>query len=377
MKKSLWIVVVIVIAAVLVAVRLKRVNEKEHAPLVPEVAIAVDAAPISSGTVVRTRHLLGTVLGADDADIAPRVMAQVLEIKVREGDHVARGEVLAVLDARELEDAVSQAEALVLSARQGLAAAETGETAQHAATERDRRLHEAGAVSDEQWERSQSADAAASAQLEAARAQVEVALKHLDQARTRLSYCHVTSPVAGLVARRLADPGDLAVPGKPLLEIVRQSTVRVRAEAPAEDLASLVVGVPLTLTLGDDRVETTISRVFPALSENHLVAFEADLDTPPTGFVAAAKVGVDVHLGSAEGLVAPADALLEGDSGAWVFTVVDSVVHPVQVEVLDRSVDEVVVSGPLEEGDVVVVAHPSRLMTLAEGMKVDAAPRTG
>jgi multidrug efflux pump subunit AcrA (membrane-fusion protein) len=83
-------------------------------------------------------------------------------------------------------------------------------------------------------------------------------------------------------------------------------------------------------------------------------------------------VGVDVEIGASEGLSVPSEALLEGETGAWVF-VVDArqTVHPVQVRVLARSADKVAVAGgALQAGAAVIVARPSRLMTFAEGMKV-------
>jgi RND family efflux transporter MFP subunit len=373
MKRSVWIVIVVVIAATLVAVRVKRMREKENAPLTSAPPVAVDTTTVTHGSVVRSRHVLGTVLGTDEADIAPRVMAQVMEVRVREGDPVTRGELLATLDARELEDAVAEAEAEVEAAKEGLAAAETARATQRDATARDKRLVEAKAISQEQWDHSRAADAASAARLEAARAQVEVAVKRLDQARTRLDYCRLTAPVTGVVARRLADPGDLGVPGKPLLEIVRQERVRVRASVPPENLTDLEVGRPLTLTLGDLSVDAVVSRVFPAMGNSHLAAFEADLTSPPPGFVSGATVGVDVHLSSAEGLTVPGDALLEGERGAWVFKVADGTVHPVRVTVVDRSHDAAVVNGPLSAGEAVIVARPSRLMTFADGMKVKVA----
>jgi RND family efflux transporter MFP subunit len=373
MKKSIWIILAVVIAAALIAVRVQRMQEKENAPLIADFPVAVDIAKVSRGDVVRTEHVLGTILGSEEVNVAPRVMAQVMEVRVREGDPVLRGAVVALLDARELEDAVAQAEAEVASAKEGLAATEISRSAQRDETARDKRLYEAKAISQEQWDRSCATDAGSAARLETAKAQVEVAVKHLDQARTRLGYCRVTAPIQGLVARRLADPGDLAVPGRPLFQIVSQEKVRVRASVPPEDLPELAVGQPVTLSLGDHTVDASVSRIFPAMSESHLATFEVDLASPPPGFVSGATVGVDVHLSSAEGLTVPAGALLEGEAGAWVFTVVDGVVHPAAVRIIDRSLTSAVVAGPLAAGDAVIVARPSRLMTFAEGMKVAVA----
>jgi RND family efflux transporter MFP subunit len=370
MKRSLWIVAAVVVTTALFLVRIQRVREKENAPLVPKVPVVVETAAVTRGTAGRTRHALGTVVGADEASVAPRVMGQVVEVRVREGDAVRRGDVVAVLDARELEDATAQAEAGVLAAREGLTASETADVAERDSLARDERLYEARAISEEQWERSRAAAAASSAHLEAARAQVEIAERGLDQARTRLAYGHLAAPVDGVVTRRLADPGDLAVPGKPLLEIVRQERVRVRAQLPPEDLPDLTVGRKVTLFLDGARVEAAISRVFPAMDPSHLATFEADLARPPAGFVSGATVGVDVLLGSAEGLTVPTGALLEGDSATWVFKVANAVVHAVPVQVEARAPERAVVDGDLAVGDRVVVARPSRLMTLADGVAV-------
>ena len=356
MKKRIGILIVVAIVGTLVFVRVKRARERDRAPLVKEVPLAVQTAAVQSGRVVQTRHVLGVVRGGEETAVAPRVMGQVLRVRVREGARVKQGELLVELDDREFQDAVAEAQA-------ALAAAKVAYQAQHDATARDRRLFEVKAIAQEQWDRSQAAEAAAQAQL-------EVAQRRLDQARTRLSYCRLTAPADGLVAQRLADPGDLAVPGKPVLKLVRQQTVRVRAELPPEDLAGLKVGQPVTLRLDGIRVEAKVSRVFPALSAGHLAAFEADLENPPPGFVSGATVGVDVHLRAAEGLTVPTDALLDGEAGAHVFVVRQGIVHPVAVQVRARSPERAAVTGKLQAGDRVVVARPARLMTLAEGMKV-------
>lgn len=355
-KRLIGIVIVIAVVAGLVLVRAKRVRQKEGAPLVKEAPVAVQTVRISEGQVVRTRHVLGVVVGAEETALAPQVMARVVAINAREGDRVEAGQLLVQLDDREFKDAVTEAEA-------ALAAAQTAYQAQRNLTARDKRLFEVKAIAQEQWDRSQAAEAAAAAQLEAAR-------QRLTLARTRLDYCRLVAPREGVVARRLADPGDLAVPGKPLLQLVSQQSVRVRASLPAEDFAALRVGQPVALKTGQASVTAAVSRVFPAMGDSHLASFECDVTNPPAGFVSGATVGVDVQLGSAQGLVIPTDALLEGEQGAWVFAVDNGVVKPVQVEVLERSLDQVAIKGNVRAGDPVVVARPSRLMTLANGTKV-------
>jgi RND family efflux transporter MFP subunit len=355
-KRILGIAVIVLIAVVLIAVRVKRMRQMENAPLLATAPLPVEVATVIRTNVVQTVHVLGTVIGADEAAVAPQVMARVLEVKVREGDRVQAGQLLAQLDPREFQDAVT-------SARAALAAAEKAEIAQRATTERDRKLYEVKAIALEQWQNSQAAAAATLAQVQAARARLE-------EARTQLGYCRITAPMDVLIARRLADPGDLAVPGKPLFEFVRQNTVRVRAELPPEDWTRLHVGQEVTLTWKGHALNAAVSRVFPAMNDSQLATIEVDLAQPPAGFISGATVGVDVAMNSAEGLAVPADALLEGNRGDWVFVVQNGAVRPVPVTVRARSYTRVVVTGDLAAGDAVVEAEPSRLMTLAAGMKV-------
>jgi multidrug efflux pump subunit AcrA (membrane-fusion protein) len=191
----------------------------------------------------------------------------------------------------------------------------------------------------------------------------------------------VRAPFTGVVSARMADPGDLAVPGRPLLRMVRQSTVRVRGAIPPELAITLRQGTSVDLTLGDQRIPATVSRVFPAMQGSHLGTFEVDVAHPTPGYVAGAMVGVDLHLSTGSGLLLPLDALLEGDAGTHAF-VVDSAagadtLRVVPVTVTARSLDQAIVAGALCEGDRVVVARPSRLMNLAAGMgvrPVDASP---
>ncbi len=364
-KKMLGTLVVVAVVAGLLALRHARVVELENAPVLSELATAVQVATVRRDTLESVDHILGEVYGADDADIAPQVSGQVLRVLVREGDRVSRGAVLARLDSRELDDAVAEAAANVDAANAAC-------TAQIAATARDSVLFVNRAASQEQWEHSQAARAGATGRLEVAR-------HRLDQVKARLGYAIVRAPFPGFVSARLVDPGDLATPGKPILRMVRQTSVRVRGLVPPELGTRLRPGVPVDLTLGEEHTRASVSRVFPAMQGSHLATFEVDLARAPSGYVAGATVGVDLHLRSATGLLVPRDALLEGDAGAHVF-----VVHPVRVgratlrvvpvTIVARSLDEAIVTGDVHDGDLVVVARPARLMGLSDSMPVNPTP---
>jgi RND family efflux transporter MFP subunit len=340
----------------LAAVRVRRAREKAGAPALAPVAAAVEVAAVREGTVTETRHFLGEVSGTEEAALASRILAPVTAVTVREGDAVRRGQPLVRLEAGELDTAVRAAAA-------GVSSADVAFAAQRDASARDRVLFEAKAISQEDWDRSRSNEAAAQSRLAVAR-------ETLDAAHRRRDYAVLAAPFDGVVARREVDPGDLALPGKALLTLVRKGGVRVRLKLPAEMQSALPVGTPVFLDAPGSRAEGRVTRVFPAMDASHLATVETELAVAPAGLVSGATVGVDVPVASAAGWVVPDRALLEGEASAFVFRVSEGRAHPVSVHVASRSQEAAVVTGPLEEGDEVVVAQPSRLMTLAEGTPV-------
>jgi membrane fusion protein, multidrug efflux system len=340
----------------LAAVRVKRAREKAGAPVLASTPPAVEVAPVRRGTLRETRHFLGEVLGAEEALVSSRILAPIVTVSVREGDPVRHGQELVRLESGELENAIQAATAAV-------SAAEVASATERDVSARDRVLFEAKAIAQEAWDRSRASEASAESRLLAAR-------EALDSARRRHQYAVITAPFDGVVARREVDPGDLAVPGKTLLTLVRKGGVRVRVKLPAEMLAGLTVGQPLRLQAPDGPLEGRVARVFPAMDAAHLAVVEADVPAPPPGLVSGATVGVDVETGSAEGWIVSARALLEGETGAFVFRARDGQAEPVKVQVASRSSDAAVVAGDLAQGDELIVAQPSRLMTLAEGAPV-------
>ena len=350
------LVLILAIAAVLVIVRAKRLRQMENAPLLTTPSLPVNVATVTWSRVVQTVHVLGTVRGADEVPVAAQVTARVMRVPVREGDRVKAGQLLTQLDPRQFQDVVTADQA-------ALAAAKVAHRVEQAITERYRKLYAVQAISLERWQNSQAAAATALAQLITAR-------ERLHEAETQLGYCRITAPMDGVVARRLVDPGDLALPGKPLLEFVRQNTVRVRAELPPGDWTRLQVGQPVTLTWPSHFLKAAVSRVFPAMNGSQLATIEVDVAQPPAGFVSGATIGVDVAMTSAVGLTVPQDALLESRRGAWVFLVRNGAVQPVKVRLGAQSFTRALVFGALRAGEPVIEAEPSRLMMLAAGMKV-------
>lgn len=208
------------------------------------IAVVAERGPVfewASGAVASARHTI----------VASRVLATIDDVRVRAGAEVAVGDVLVVLDARDLEAGAQEAEQAHAAARARLVLAER---------EAERQTH----LVSEGVSTVQESDRAAAA-LRVARADVERAGRALEAARIAKSHAEIHSPVAGRVVERLAEPGDTATPGKPLLRIYDPSVLRVEAPVRESLAVKLHLGELLRVEVEslELRVEGAVDEIVP------------------------------------------------------------------------------------------------------------------
>lgn len=233
--------------------------ENEHV-----MAVAEDARVGEVHEVVKEyfEEAVGTLKAATRTQIAARIMAPIKEIRVNAGDMVEAGEVLVTLDRREVESKLSQARSALDSAQVAMKQAK-------ADYERDSRLFQKNAVSKQQFEHSKTA-------LEVARAEVEQAEQAVEEAEVKLSYTEITAPQAGTIVDRLAEPGDTARPGVPLLVLYDPGSLRLEVPVMENLAVKLKKGDVLTVRLEalDREVEAVVDEIVPqaeAASRSFLV----------------------------------------------------------------------------------------------------------
>ena len=198
-------------------------------------------------TRTETVEVVGTVRAEDRVDVAPRLMAAVVQLAVRAGDHVKEGEVVARLDDRDVKAQYQQAS-------QGVAEAKAAQQNAKEEFDRTKKAYEQQAVSEQAFDRTQ-------AQLRMAQAKLQQALEAESAAKTMLSYTEIKAPVGGVVVDRLANSGDMAAPGRALLSIYVPTTLRLEAPVP-EALASRVsVGDPISLSIDSLNSGTVTGKV--------------------------------------------------------------------------------------------------------------------
>jgi RND family efflux transporter MFP subunit len=264
-------------------------------------------------------------------------------------------------------------EAEVLATRQRLAGARSLYETQRSITGRDEKLFAAGAISQEALERSGSALDSARAAVEAYEESLKGMERSVAAARLQTGYARMVAPFAGVVTRRLAEPGDLAVPGKAVLTIEQVSPAKVVVQVPQELMGKMRQGGKLYLANGGERLPAEVSRVHPALGRNLLGSLEVVLPQSPFGLPTGSTVGVELVMATVTGSIVPENALVRSEKGAFVYLVENGAVRTRPVELLGSAGGKAAVRGDLPAGAVVAVGQENRLLTLSDGMQVTAA----
>lgn len=250
------LVVLLLFAALVVAllwfqgIVLRKEHPTTEVPGAPRVAAGDRTARVERRTLPTVQVYPGFVEAVDPADIAPRVMAAILDIGGREGDPVAAGAKVVTLDDRDARARLSQARAALDAA--GARALEA-----RLAFDRAERLHAADALTTQEWESARAAQ-------DGARAQEERAREAVAEAETALSWYALTAPFDGRILARHADPGQLAMPGRSVLSVYRSEELRFRVAVPEELARELSTGSMLPLDFDPLPARTAeLARILP------------------------------------------------------------------------------------------------------------------
>lgn len=258
----------------------------------------------------------GTAAPIQQATLSTRLMGTVTDVRVREGDRVAAGQLMLRLDARDLTAKSSQAAAAIAEAA----------AMQHDAVVQANRI------------RALYADSAATrAQLDAAEtglARTQAGLQAAQATATELgavsSYAVVRAPFDGIVTRRFADPGAFATPGAPLVTVQDVSALRISASTTPGIARGLHRGQVLTAVVERTRVRATIEGVVPAATGS-LYTINALVPNRDGALLAGSRATLELPTGQRQVLVVPSSAISrvgdltgvllrtpQGDDRRWV-----------------------------------------------------------
>jgi RND family efflux transporter MFP subunit len=303
-------------------------------------ALTATAVAAELPTVVAQRHAVAVGFPAESlveavqqATVAAQLQGRVLDVRVDAGQRVQKGDVLMRIDAREADEAARAAEAQYANARVN-------------------------------YERTKSLVAQkfmSPATLDKAKADFDAAAANRAAAGASQSHATIVAPMAGIVARRYAEPGDMATPGKPLLTIYQPGSLRVVASIPQYRLKEMRAAKAAKVEFPElgKWVDATSVQLLPtADAATHVSQVRVNLPDVPE---ATPGMFARVHFvtGQAEKLTVPAVAVLRRGEVAAVY---------VQAADGRLSLRQLRLGDPVGEGEIEVLAG------LAAGDKVVTDP---
>lgn len=222
----------------------------------------------------------GTVHARETAIVSAQVMGRISQVLVREGDSVRAGQTLVVLDDAALRASDEQAKAMVKAAQNEEAAAQSDAGLAASTLARYQQLQAEKSVSPQEMDEVTRRSEATAAKLDAAHAQTEAAHAQVSGARAMLGYTHLVAPFSGVVTARMADPGTMASPGAPLLQIDQAGALQLQTTVDESAIGAIHKGMKAKVVLdgaSSSEIMGTVAEIVPAAdpaSHSFLVKIE-------------------------------------------------------------------------------------------------------
>jgi RND family efflux transporter MFP subunit len=260
-----------------------------------------------------TVQATGTLRAREAVTLSAQVMGRVQRVLVREGDSVKAGQTLVILDDATWKSAAEQAQAAVKAAENQQIAAQANADLAASTLARYKQLQSQKSVSPQEMDEVTRRAEAAIAQVDAMRAQTNATKAQLTGSQAMVNYTRVAAPFAGVITGRMVDPGALASPGAPLIQIDSAGPPQLQAAIAESTIAfvhkGMKMGVSIDAAPGADP-SGTVSEILPAAdSSSH--TFLIKIDLPPSkelraGMYATAKI----PSGTKQAILAPRSAIV-------------------------------------------------------------------
>ena len=305
----------------------------------------VRSQTVESKSRATTEDVVGTVRPKLSAAIEAKVSGRIEQLLAAPGQLVTNGERLVQLDSHEIQSRLDQA----------IAARQQTESDLKRATD----LMQQKILSQSEFDNMQS--------------KFRIAAAAEAEAKTMLNYTVIIAPFDGVITRKLADVGDLAAPGKALLQIEDPDTLRLEADVPEALVGNVKLGDKLAVRIAAlaSEIEGTVAEMSPTDDPNSRT-FLVKLDLSGATGLRSGQFGrVSVPVGEARAIRVPAAALIQRGQMELVFVVVGNHALMRLVKTGSRIGDEIELVSGLDSGEQVVTDGAA---SLTDGQPVTIKP---
>jgi RND family efflux transporter MFP subunit len=285
----------------------------------------VEFAMAKRASMAERVSVVGNLIGAATVQAVPKVNGRLESVDVKLGDPVRRGQTIAKVEDREIQEQVRQAEASFEVSRATIRQREADLKLAQTNLDRNRSLLERQLLPRQTFDDTDARYQAALAQVDLAKAQFEQAKARLEELKINLANTIISSPVDGFVAKRFLDPGATVSPNVPVASLVDIRTVRMVANLVEKDLKRVTVGTHADVDVDAFPGETfsgRVSRVAPVFDPATRTA-EMEIEVPNPGYRLKpgmyARVQLTVSL-RPNAITVPSNAvvLIDGKPGVFI-----------------------------------------------------------
>ncbi|HMH84497.1 MAG TPA: efflux RND transporter periplasmic adaptor subunit [Gemmatimonadaceae bacterium] len=301
----------------------------------------------ANGSIMTGPSISGTLEPDREAVLRAQVSGSVLQTYADQGQAVNAGTVLARIDASGIQDAYTSARAGLVSARNAADVAAKD-------LARNEKLLAAGAIAERDIDQSRRASIAAQAALEDANSRLATAEKAYRSTT-------VTAPFSGVVSERPVSAGDVVQPGTALFTVVDPSSMRLEASVPAEQLASIRIGVTVDFTVSGypgRQFVGRITRINPTADPTtRQVRIYVSIPNEGRALVGGLFANGRMSTATKMGLVVPQSAVDVRGSIPSVMRVKQGKAEKVQVQIglTDKTSETIEVLSGLQPGDTLLL----------------------
>ncbi len=349
----------------------KQATEKDQPVRENSRPLAVGVGEVQLGDVEENISAVGSLLANRYVSMAPKISGRVGSVLVNVGDRVKKGQTIAQLDPRELDEEVREAGASLKVAEATVKGKQAELQDIGKKLERAKLLFEKNFISRQELDTLESERAAAAAEVELARAQIAQMKARLASAKLQLEETRVEAPFSGYVEKRLVDPGALVNSGTPIASIVDIARVKVIVPVVEKDYPKISSGQAAVVGVDaypERRFQGKVVRLTPVLSQETRTG-EVEIEVVNSS--GALKPGMFARVEIAIGerrkvLLVPEGALVKTAEGHGVFRVSaaqskNPKAELVAVKIGSTRAGQAEVQGSLKPGDRVVTLGSSLL----------------
>ncbi|HEK25706.1 MAG TPA: HlyD family efflux transporter periplasmic adaptor subunit [Hydrogenobaculum sp.] len=345
--------------------------------------IVLKRTTTQEGKIADKEVFLGKFEPKDEASISSRVSAYILYV-AKEGTKVKKGDLLVKLDNSNIVANINalrnNQQALSFqqqSLKKNLGALMVKYQNQKKIFQRDKVLYENRAISEEAFEKSQDLYQEAKAQYESTIKQIEGLSQSIaavgNQAKSLeddLKYTNIVAPFDGVVSKRYLKEGDLAIPGKPIVDLEgTNGGYEIYVDIPESLLKYVKAGDEETIKLNGKIQKAIVETIIPK-AQNNMVTIKLYTNSNNINAVPDMYIKTYLTKGFCEGTLIPNDAVNHTSKGYFALEIVDNRVHWVKFTPKARN-SKYFCTKDIPPNVELGLANRSEMLSIQEGEKIE------